>query len=305
MPVALIIIYNHQYNENIDILEKLYADRFSSIYHIVPFYSGEKANVISVYENSFYFQGYVAQSFKFFYKDQFKHYFFIGDDLILNPEVNQFNYKHHLRLTNKSSFLPEILNFHDGMNFWPRIKEAFVYKLKAIGVEAENQLPSITDALHKFSSFNIGFKSLRYTQIYRRPKFLLGFRSLIKNIRYFKYELNQVFFRRDFNLSYPLVGGYSDIFVVSSSSIRNFCHYCGVFAATDLHVEIAIPTAMVLAAEKIVTEKDLILQGKALWTQEDLKILDKYNFDLNQLLNNFPKDNLYIHPIKLSKWKTT
>jgi hypothetical protein len=304
MAVALIIIYNHQYNKNIDILENLYANRFSSIYHIVPFYSGEKPNVIPVYENSLYFQGYVAQALKFFYKDQFEHYFFIGDDLILNPQVNQFNYKLHLLLTNKTSFLPEILNFHDNMNFWSRIKEAFVYRQNTIGVEAENQLPSKAEALSRFSRFGVGFKPLKYTQVYRRPELSFSFWSLVKNIRYLKNELNEVFLKKDFNLPYPLIGGYSDIFVISSYSIKDFCHYCGVFAATNLHVEIALPTAVVLASDEIITEKDLILQGKALWTQEDLRMLDKYNFDLNQLLNNFPKDNLYIHPIKLSKWKT-
>ena len=44
--VALIIIYNHQYNKNIDILERIYNGRFSNIYHLVPFYNGEKQNVI-------------------------------------------------------------------------------------------------------------------------------------------------------------------------------------------------------------------------------------------------------------------
>ncbi len=304
MDVALIIIYNHQYNKNIEILEKLYADRFNFIYHIVPFYSGTKPNVISVYENSFYFQGYVAQGLKFFLKDQFEHYFFIADDLILNPIVSQFNYKHYLQLTNKTSFLPGILNFHDETNFWSRIKEAFVYRINAAGIEAENQLPSTTEALDKFSRFGIFFKPIKYTQVYRRPEFLFSFWSAVRNVRYLKHKLKEVFFKQDYNLSYPLVGGYSDIFIVSSSSIKDFCHYCGVFAATNLHVEIAIPTAMVLAAEKIVTEKDLILQGRALWTKEDLKILDKYNFDLNQLLSDFPKNHLYIHPVKLSKWKT-
>lgn len=304
MPVALIIIYNHQYNKNIDILEKLYVDRFDSIYHLVPFYSGSKSNVIPVYENSIYFQGYVAQALNSFFNDKFEHYFFIGDDLILNPEVDQFNYKNHLQLTNKTSFLPGIINFHDEINFWPRIAEAFVYRLNVKGVEAENQLPSTTDATHKFNRCGIYFKPIKYTQVYRRPKIVCSFLSLIKNVRYLKHMLNEVFFKRDFNLSYPLIGSYSDIFVVSSSSIKDFCHYCGVFAATNLHVEIAIPTAIILATEEIVTEKDLVLQGRALWNDEDLKILDKYNFDLNQLLSDFPKNHLYIHPVKLSKWKT-
>jgi hypothetical protein len=102
--VALIIVYNHQYNANIDILENMYSKRFRNIFHLVPFYRGDKHNVISVYENSFYFQGYVSQAFKVFFSSNFEHYFFIGDDLILNPLINQENYKFFFKLKKDSSF---------------------------------------------------------------------------------------------------------------------------------------------------------------------------------------------------------
>ena len=59
--VALIIIYNHQYIKNIEITERIYNGKFSNIYHLVPFYHGVRSNVIPVYDNSHYFQGYVAQ----------------------------------------------------------------------------------------------------------------------------------------------------------------------------------------------------------------------------------------------------
>ncbi len=55
--IALVIIYNHQYNKNIDILERIYKGRFSHIYHLIPFYQGDKENVIPVYDASLYFQG--------------------------------------------------------------------------------------------------------------------------------------------------------------------------------------------------------------------------------------------------------
>src|SRR4030042_4685799 len=100
--VALIIIYNHQYNKNIEILEKIYKDRFCNIYHLVPFYNGEKSNVIPVYENSHYFQGYIAQGFKIFYKKDYAHYIFIADDLILNPVINEKNYAIHFKLKKNS-----------------------------------------------------------------------------------------------------------------------------------------------------------------------------------------------------------
>jgi len=75
-----------------------------------------------------------------------------------------------------------------------------------------------------------------------------------------------------------------------------------VFAATELHVEVAVPTSIVMSSERITTEKDLKLQGKALWVEEDYQELDKYENSLNNLLDDFPSNYLYLHPIKLSKW---
>jgi hypothetical protein len=53
--------------------------------------------------------------------------------------------------------------------------------------------------------------------------------------------------------------------VVSEEAVRKFCHYCGVFAATKLFVEIGLPTALLLATSEIITEEDIELKGKALW----------------------------------------
>jgi hypothetical protein len=100
------------------------------------------------------------------------------------------------------------------------------------------------------------------------------------------------------------VRSYSDIFVISSDAIKQFCYYAGVFAATRLFAELAIPTGLVFSAKKIMTEKDIDLAGRALWTNEDFTFLDKYQNKLNVLLNDFPKEHLYIHPVKLSKWET-
>ncbi len=76
-----------------------------------------------------------------------------------------------------------------------------------------------------------------------------------------------------------------------------------MFSATNLFVEIALPTSLVLSAKEIVSEKDLKLQGKALWWETKDQELDKYDHSLKQLLDQFPINYLYLHPIKLSKWK--
>ncbi|SHN09787.1 hypothetical protein [Polaribacter sp. KT 15] len=297
--VALIIIYNHQYNKNIEVLDKLYGDRFSNIFHLVPFYKGTKENVISVYENSYYFQGYVSQGLSSFFKDEYVHYFFIGDDLLLNPKINESNYTENLKLDKDTSFIPGFMSLHKLDFLWPHTKDALNYNLSIDGIEAKSMLPNYEEAILLFKKFNLEIDSLKFEQLFNRPLLRYNFKALKRFIAYhYKKRLN-----KEYNLSYPIVGSYSDIFVVSSNTIKDFCLYSGVFSATNMFVELAIPTAMVLSAKKIVTEKDLDLQGIALWSMEDYKILDKYNYNLNGLQNDFPEKYLYIHPIKLSKWK--
>jgi len=133
--VALIIIYNHQYNKNIDVLEQIYKDRFSDIYHLVPFYNGKKTNVIPVYESSYYFQGYISQGFKSYFKEDYEHYFFVADDMILNPIINETNYRENLKLNSNTCFIPEFVNLHECENGWERVGESFFWNINVPGVK--------------------------------------------------------------------------------------------------------------------------------------------------------------------------
>ena len=296
MKVALIIIYNHQYNKNIDIIERIYKDRFSDIYHLVPFYNGEKENVIPVYECSYYFQGYVSQGLHGFFKEKYSHYFFVADDLILNPIITENNYCDIFNLGVNTSFIPRFITLHNVKRNWARVREAFYWNINVSGVEASNMLPNYENALDKFSKFGLTIKPLKFSQIWNLPNSWLSFSFGRKFHEWFRFFCSYL---KDYNLSYPLVGSYSDIFIISANSIKEFSHYCGIFAATKLFVEVALPTSVVLSSDEIVTEKDLNLQGKALWTTEDYKELEKYEYSLTKLMDIFPPNYIYLHPIKL------
>ena len=305
--VALIIIYNHKFDQNIDVLERLYQHRFSHIYHLVPFYTGNKENVIPVYENSFYFQGYVAQGLQSFYKEAYGHYFFVADDLVINPLINEHNYREHLGLQEHSCFLPEYINLHEcnkAEKRWERIIEAFHFKLNnTYGVETKNECPDYAGALQAFEKHGLHIGPFQYHQIttpVNKPDWMKW-----KEVKAYLMWKLRLYKKRHklYHAYYPVLGSYADIFVVSAHTIKQFAHYCGVFAANKLFVEFAIPTAMALAAEEIVIEKNIQLHGKALWTVEELMLLDKYDFSINKLMSDFPRGFLYLHPIKLSKWK--
>jgi hypothetical protein len=284
--VALVIIYNHQYNKNIDILERIYGERFSNIYHLVPFYNGVKKNVIPVYENSHYFQGYVAQAVNVIFDKKFDHYFFIADDLFLNPCLTQENYVSFLHLTEDASFLPSLITLHERETYWHRLTQAALWNPNVPGVEVAQLLPTYEEAMLRFKKYDLEISPLSFYQVMNKQPSS----EEEKNVR--------------FQLRYPLVGSYSDIFVVSRKTIKHFSHLCGLFAATRLFVELAIPTALVLAAEDIVTESEIITYGRTLWDTKDYELLERYNYSLLSLIKGFPDQHLYIHPIKLSKWDT-
>lgn len=91
MKIALFVVYNHRYDKNIPRIEALYSGRFSNVFHLVPFYDGDKENVIAVYESSYYFQSYIAQAYHRIKNDGYTHYITVADDMIINPAITENN----------------------------------------------------------------------------------------------------------------------------------------------------------------------------------------------------------------------
>src|SRR5262249_32127771 len=74
------------------------------------------------------------------------------------------------------------------------------------------------------------------------------------------------------DLPYPLAYGMSAFFVVRDDALMKFSQYCGVLAALDIFVEVAIPTALVLACEKLATGTDTSLRYKWTYTSHSVNI---------------------------------
>ena len=89
MPkICLSLVFNHQFEKNIPKLRNIYKDRFSTIRYLSPFSKSNDPEVIPIFETSVHFQGYFAQAFSHLPKDC-DYYVFCGDDLILNPGLNE------------------------------------------------------------------------------------------------------------------------------------------------------------------------------------------------------------------------
>ena len=307
--VALLIVYNHRYDKNIPLLEEIYKGKFSHIFHIMPFYDGNQENVIPVYESSYYFAGYIAQAYTHLKNKGFTHFFVVADDMIINPAITEENLWDVIGIDEDDCLLPsKLIIFQTQKRFWTHTFCAIKYKTKnkrKTGAEINNIVPSVEEAEKQFDSFSIPYSNIPITNIINMS-LLRNWRQFISGFkRYFDYSLIRGFFHSFFKrkIQYPLVGGYSDIFLVTRNVMPKFCQYCGAFSANKLWVEIAIPTSLVLSTTKLKFDRDINLHGTALWGDKRRGMMEKEDKSVRNLIASFPKENLFLHPVKLSQWK--
>ncbi|HEX8355779.1 MAG TPA: hypothetical protein VF610_00120 [Segetibacter sp.] len=316
VQAALIILFNHNYEANLERLDKIYGDRFSNIFYIMPFYTGTRSDVIPVYENSFYFQGYISKALGQIKNAQYQHYIVIGDDLLLHPTINEHNYQQYFEVNAETAFIPGFFLLNDVEEtrpnrpmapFWPWVLKAIDFNIEEGGIEVKKFLPTYAEALALLKRHGIIFtpdvpaKSYYYKG-YLAPtspenqQYKKVYGQLLKKIA--------ISIARKKKISYPLVGSYSDCVVIPHKYVDEIIKYYGIFAALNLFVEIALPTGLALAVPKIISEDDTRMKGVTYWAPKEFAEFEKkYNNSLDNLSNNFPADALYIHPVKLSKWK--
>ncbi|MEO8405318.1 MAG: hypothetical protein ABI480_12005 [Chitinophagaceae bacterium] len=303
---CLIIVFNHRYDKNIPVLEKIYAGRFSHIYFLVPFYNGSHPNAIPVYESSNYFQSFFAQGYARFFNEQFTHYIFLGDDCILNPAINETNVLEQTGLATGTDFIPGIFAFHEikGEPWWHTFKGIDFFKNRR-GAEIKNELPSREEAVNRFQKHGLDVKPLSKTNIFgnKKPRGEKSWRYwFFKQYHWFNWRSHKQ--NGKIELPYPVAGSYSDVLIITKKTVADFCRYCGIMAAAGLFVEIAIPTSLLLSSDAIAQEKDTRLKGKALWSAGEVEAVEiTHHKSLSSLLTGFPPDQLFYHPIKLSKWQ--
>ena len=134
---ALLVVYNHRYDKNIPVIDQIYANRFSYVYHLVPFYDGDQANVIAVYDSSHYFQNYIAQAYTHLKDKGFTHFFIVADDMILNPLVDENNLWAMTGLGANDCYISRLTIMQERKSFWPHTVKALKYKVKQRGVEVQ------------------------------------------------------------------------------------------------------------------------------------------------------------------------
>lgn len=311
MSVALVVIFNHRYDQNVEKLASRFAGRFDAVKYLVPFTKLRSPSVVGVYASSLTFSSHIAQAYTALRNNSASHYLFIGDDLLLNPAINQHNVLDFLGVKDKEAYIKNLARLEDAYYLWTYctgVQRSF----RSPGFNIWSELPTPEVAAKKLRDLNleekrVGLASLRHwdghfcwQDLRHQPRFVWEW------VR-----------ARSRPLPYPLVFGYSDLVLVPAAAMQQFADYCGVFGAMNLFAEVAVPTALALSCDRIRTELEIgdlfqknsrrregqTCYGLELWGQAAIESFEtSHGRKLSALDADFPADRLYVHPIKLSRW---
>lgn len=297
---CLVIIFNHRYDKNISKLRRLYKERFGGLFFLVPFYSGDDADVIPIYESSFQFSGYLIQAYHRLMECDADYFLFTGDDCIINPRINEDNAESELKLFGNEAFVPRIwaeLN-SPGRFGWAHAREVSM-PFRSRAVRWKSELPPFEEAMKRFALF--------YQREYEREYTDAFFAGKLEWESETEYFMSIAEFLRSNGDSrkilYPLSGGYCDIFAIKRERLFSIARINGIFSAMNLFVEVAFPTSVVLEIprEKVCTVNDLPdYFSKVVWSEKEKEELQSQFDSVNDLIKKWPEDALFMHPIKVS-----
>ena len=294
--ICFSVLFNHRYDQNIPILKKLYSNRFTTLRFLIPFIEwSHDSDIIPIIETSVHFQGYFTQAFKHL-PDDSDYYIFCADDLIINPAPNENNIIDSLNCRD-AGYIKYLNPISEHSFAWHKFDECVKFPPDDCVVPYTSLLPSYNEIISAFTRHNIRHRRLGLHNF-------LGVHNKGITCERIKAGLSYLF-RNGLNryISFPLVEGFSDLIVIPGHAWRKFAYFCGIFAALNLWVDTAIATAMVLSHDVIRTENDHQFKGIEVWGHNQQLPEKKHDLNLENLLSQFPYDQLHIHPIKLSRWK--
>lgn len=317
---GLVVLFNHNYEKNIPIIKNLYKTRFSELKILMPFYYGDDEDVLHVYGNSFVFHTYICQAKKALLQMDCDDFLIIGDDLLLNPELNENNIHEKLSIPDGAFYIDGVEDVSKGEYNRP-VQEASCFSPFYPGLDssANRCVPSFDEAFEILKQKNlISSTKLRKWPPYY-PEFKKGgLKAIHTNYKIFKarvwHFLKVIQYKlKGVDMPYPYVFGYSDILLIPREKMLELCSYLEVFATWKMFVEMAIPTAISLLPDATVCyASQTNYETGNVWYPSNPKHFTKISGIINDLLNSsttpsellshFPSDYLYLHPVKLSKY---
>ena len=294
--ICLSFVFNHQYEKNIPKLKQIYKSRFSTIRFLSPFSDwNEDDDIIPVHETSIHFQGYFAQAYSHLPKD-FDYYVFCADDLILNPQFNEGNLIEKLNC-HHSGYIKYLNPIWEHSFEWHKFAESLSFPDEKNPIPTQQFLPQREELIEIYKTHGFKYRNLGIHNFRGIHDKTLSLKRIMGGMKYlFKYGLKRY-------IQFPLVEGYSDLIVIPKENLKEFCHFCGIFAAMNLWVDTAIATSMILSCDKITQERDHKFMGMEFWNRIDAnKVISKAEGKIEKISDLFSEETSYIHPIKLSEF---
>lgn len=313
--ISALFLFNNRFESNVPVLERLYRDRFSRRRYIMPFATEGRPDVIPVQEAGWYFSGHLAQAADRFIEPDVTHYVVISDDLFVNPALNERNLLERLALPPGAGWIKS-LAWADDLRFrWGWAADGAWQMRRMSTTHLFRELPAPDAARARFAG--MGLRPTRGVGL-RRPAdlhWLLA--TLPRGSRAIWAESLMMLGRPS---PYPLLAGYADLLVIPAAAMPLFARLCGLFAAMNLFAELAVPTALALACDAVVTELPIgvhftdpharatspgPLAGIEFGASEAQAFGERLQWRLDRLTQEFPADWLYAHPVKFSRWHAT
>jgi hypothetical protein len=321
MKLCLIVVFNHRFDKNLPLLREYYGGKFAEIRFLMPFADDLEENetdVISVHFSSYLYQGFFGEARKRLGQIECDGYVVVGDDLLLNPLLDQGNLHQKMGLPLEDAYTKGLASLFDAPISWSRTRTTY-RALFADGLEWHRLLPDREEAMERSKRYGIKQRPLGFRNF---SPFCSksGISSLGTAFAWFaeRQHSRRLFSRFTHEVPYPLFYGYSDFLVLPKTGWNEFARFCEATAAMQLFVEAAIPLAMVLAYDQVQTELEygelfdapnpkrrMSMRGIELqWQESDrIEFENQFGLNLTRLIKNFPEDVLYFHPVKLSKWR--
>lgn len=311
--VCALFMFNHRFEKVLPLLDRIYGERFTHRHVLMPFAKQPGPGMSRIYELGRNFSGHIAQGARDFMRDDFTHYVIIPDDLLLHPSINENNILEKLGLDFDEAYINNIIAADALRWTWEHSGDAAAsFERFAKTIDLKGILPPADEAKKRFEAMGITFPQPGPSGIVNRLK---AHRQLLRQSLWCYFSAATL---RGKAAPYPLLSGYSDFFVVPAGAMEAFVQYCAVFSALNIFAEVAVPTALALATDRIHTELQLnshfrdadakpsdpaALRGVAFWEGLEASpyapLLAK---GLDEIMAGFPDDVLYFHPIKLSQY---
>lgn len=310
VKLCLLIVFNHRFDKNLPKLDWLYRSRFRHIRYLVPFYRGDRTDVIPVHYSSYQYQGFFRQAWDRLRGEGFTHFVVVADDMLLNPVLNDENLISELEVQPGQGYFGIIEPFSERGLSWFAAGSSLVAVAGTNGMHWEPDLPAAEAARANLEAKGypvggrLGWHNFRTGGTPRVKGFFQFLFYLMLRAR----KRRSTPETRLLDLPYPLLSGNADFMVIPAEHMEKFCHYCSVFAAMGVFVEVGAPTALALACSHVVQAKNID------WIARDYCVgfrthaeadafYTAHDYDLEKLMGGFGAKDLMLHPIKISRWK--